>query len=92
MQKQRQQLLLITSYNIAYQEESEFAIHSLWHAVEVLPPALVRDVIMQVGHWCICAYSIFTNRVRVLKNTPGWLQARVARGHTPSVKGARGSL
>ena len=40
------------SYNVAYQQDYEFAIHSLWHAAEVLPhgPALIHDVIMQVGH------------------------------------------
>ena len=36
MQNERQQLLLITSYNGVYQEY-KISIHSLWHAVEVLP-------------------------------------------------------
>ena len=51
MQKEREQLLLITSYNGFYREDYKMPIHSLWHGVEVLPhgPALVRDVIMQVG-------------------------------------------
>ena len=37
MQKERQQLLLITSYNGVYQEDYKIPIHSLLHAVEVLP-------------------------------------------------------
>ena len=54
MQKQREQLLLITGYNGVYQEDYKIPTHSLWRNVEVLPPtahgpALVRDVIMQIG-------------------------------------------
>ena len=37
MQKGSEQLLLITSYNGVYQEDYKIPIHSLWHAVEVLP-------------------------------------------------------
>ena len=37
MQKEREQLLLITSYNGFYQEDYKIPIHSLWHGVEVLP-------------------------------------------------------
>ena len=39
MQKEREQLLLITSYNGFYQEDYKIPIHSLWHGVEVLPHA-----------------------------------------------------
>ena len=50
--KRNEQLLFITSSNGIYQEDYKILIHSLRHAVEVLPQlALVRDVIMQVGHW-----------------------------------------
>ena len=45
MQKERQQLLLITSYNGVYQVGYKIPIHSLWHAVEVLPqPSYVTSL------------------------------------------------
>ena len=37
MQKEWQQLLLIASYNSVYLEDYKIPIHSLWHAIEVLP-------------------------------------------------------
>ena len=55
MQKEREQLLLITSYNGVYQEDYKIPIHSLWHAVEVLPqPSYVTSscksaIITKVG-------------------------------------------
>ena len=45
MQKERQQLLLITSYNGVYQVGYKIPIHSLRHAVEVLPqPSYVTSL------------------------------------------------
>ena len=55
MQKGSEQLLLITSYNGVYQEDYKIPIHT----VKVLPhgPALVRDVIMRVGHCYLARVS-----------------------------------
>ena len=50
MQKQWQELLLITSYNGAYQEEYKIPIHFYDMPLLKFHPTLVRDVIMQVGH------------------------------------------
>ena len=51
MQKGSKQLLLSQVITVFIKEDCKIPIHFLWHAVEVLPPALVCDVIIQVGHW-----------------------------------------
>ena len=61
MQKERQQLLLITSYNGDYQEGYKIPIHSLWHVVEVLPqPSYVTS---------LCKSAITSGRTNELVHT-----------------------